>query len=280
MQIRVIRGQNILKFSALSADENLFIGYLRIGAIDLKCMANDFSKLFGGFLASSLSGGKQGEIVDRNIFTGGENYVYQLYLPSQIKAGEKLPLIVFLHGIRERGSGGYISGMFGTVIKQYLKAMPAIVLLPQCRPNVYWTDAKMDEMVMRQIEASENEFSIDEKREYLMGVSMGGYGVWHFAFEYPQRFAAIVSICGGSPLTSGNRFAPIAEKIGKTPAWLFHGADDNIVQVSESRNMVAAIKANDGNVKYSEYANVGHNVWMNALGDKELLPWLLAQKRG
>ena len=50
------------------------------------------------------------------------------------------------------------------------------------------------------------------------------------------------------------------------------------MQVSESRNLTAAIRANNGNVKYSEYENVGHNVWLNALGEKELLPWLLAQK--
>lgn len=241
-------------------------------------MRNDFSKLFSGFLTSTLSGGKQGEIVDRNVFLENENYVYQVYVPAKIKDGEKLPLIVFLHGIRERGTGGYISGMFGQVVKQYLKQMPAIVLLPQCRPNVYWTNAKMDEMVMRQIETVSSEFSIDEKRKYLMGVSMGGYGVWHFASNYPKDFAALVSICGGSPLMSGNRFAPIAEKIGKTPAWLFHGAQDKIVQVSESRNMVAAIRENGGNVKYSEYENVGHNVWLNALGESELMPWLLSQK--
>lgn len=241
-------------------------------------MRNDFSKLFSGFLGSALTGGKQGEIVNRNVFLDGEDYVYQVYVPPQIKEGEKLPLIVFLHGIRERGTGGYISGMFGQVIKQYLKQMPAVVLLPQCRPNVYWTDAPMDKMVMRQIEAASGEFSIDEKRKYLMGVSMGGYGVLHFAANYPKDFAALVSICGGSPLTGGNRFAPLAEKLGRTPAWLFHGAQDAVVQVSESRNIVAAIRENGGNVKYSEYENVGHNVWLNALGEPELLPWLLAQK--
>jgi predicted peptidase len=241
-------------------------------------MPNNFSNLFSGFLTSTFSGGRQGEIVNRNIFLENENYVYQLYHPAEMKTGEKLPLITFLHGIRERGTGGYISGMFGQVVKQYLKQMPAIVLLPQCRPNVYWTDSKMDEMVMRQIEAVSSEFSIDENRKYLMGISMGGYGVWHFGSNYPNEFAALVSICGGSPLTSGNRFAPVAEKIGKTPAWLFHGAEDAVVQVSESRNLVAAIRENSGYVKYSEYPNVGHNVWLNALGEKELLPWLLEQK--
>lgn len=244
-------------------------------------MKNDFSKLFGGFLASSLTGGKTGEILSRSVLLDGENYSYQVYVPAQqeVERNEKPPLIVFLHGIRERGAGGYISGMFGTIVKQYLKQLPAIVLLPQCRPNVYWTDARMDRMVMQQTEAVSSEFSIDENRKYLMGVSMGGYGVWHFASNYPNEFAALVSICGGSPLMSGNRFAPVAEKIGKTPAWLFHGARDNVVQVSESRNLAAALRENGGEVKYSEYKDVGHNVWLNALGEKELLPWLLAQKK-
>ncbi len=241
-------------------------------------MNNDLLRLFPNFLASSFSGGKQGEIVNRNLLMAGEDYLYQAYLPPNAHTEKNLPLLIFLHGIRERGRDGVISGMFGTIIKQFLVNFPAIVMLPQCRPNVFWTDALMDQMVMRQIEAVESDFSIDETRKYLMGVSMGGYGVWHFAAAYPNTFAAVVSICGGSPLTSGSRFAPLAEKVGATPAWLFHGAEDPIVPVSESRNLTAAMRANGGIVKYSEYAGVGHNVWLNALGEKELLPWLLSQK--
>ena len=122
------------------------------------------------------------------------------------------------------------------------------------------------------------EFGADAKRIYLTGVSMGGYGVWHFASEHSEKFAALVSICGGSSLRNGDRFSRIAQKVGKTPAWLFHGADDRVVPVSESRRIAEALEANQGNVKYSEYAGVGHNVWINALGEKELLPWLLAQR--
>lgn len=237
---------------------------------------NVLAQLSGLF---SLSGG-QGEIVSRALKVENEKYVYQVYLPPHLKKKEEenTPLIVFLHGIRERGTGGFVSGMFETVVKQYLKQIPAIVLLPQCRPEKYWFDAEMDRMITGQIESVGAEFSVDEKRRYLIGVSMGGYGVWHFAAGYPQKFAALVSICGGSPLTSANRFSQIAEKIGETPAWVFHGAEDKIVQVSESRSLVAAIKANRGQVKYTEYAGAGHNVWLNALGEKDLLPWLLSQK--
>jgi predicted peptidase len=135
----------------------------------------------------------------------------------------------------------------------------------------------MDEMVIKALDQTIEEFDADEKRIYLTGVSMGGYGVWHFAAAYPEKFAALVSICGGSSLTTGDRFAPVAEKVGSTPAWLFHGADDPIVAVSESRQIVAALKAANGNVKYNEYAGVGHNVWLNVLAEKDLLPWLLQQ---
>ena len=229
-------------------------------------------------LSSTLAGGKQGEIISRTVSVNQEDYLYQFYLPPAAKSGEPLPLVTFLHGIRERGTNGFIDGMFAQIVKQYLKPIPAIVLFPQCRPAKFWAEAPMDEMVMRQIETLSEDYAVDRRRQYLLGVSMGGYGVWHFAAAYPQKFAALVSICGGSPLTGGDRFAPIAEKVGTTPAWLFHGAEDRVVQVSESRSMVAALKARGGSVKYSEYPEVGHNVWLNALGEKDLLPWILSQK--
>jgi predicted peptidase len=241
-------------------------------------MRNDFSTLLSAMMSSAFSGGKTGEILSRSVSIENESFAYQIYVPPQAREGARLPLVTFLHGIRERGQGGFINGMFATLAAQYLKQIPAVVLFPQCRPNRYWSDALMDQMVTRQIEEAAQEFSVDEKRQSLLGVTMGGYGAWHFAAAYPQKFAALVSICGGSPLTSGDRFGAIAEKIGKTPAWVFHGADDRIVQVSESRSLVAAIRANQGNVRYSEYERVGHNVWLNALGEKELIPWLLAQK--
>jgi predicted peptidase len=50
------------------------------------------------------------------------------------------------------------------------------------------------------------------------------------------------------------------------------------VPVGESREMVKALEAFGSNVKYSEFAGVGHNVWMNALAEKQLLPWLLSQR--
>lgn len=241
-------------------------------------MRNELSGLLAGLFSAGLFTGKQGEIITRTTQLGAESFDYQAHIP-QIKTLENLPVIVFLHGIRERGTGGFIQkeGMFSTIVKQYLKPIPGVVLLPQCRPGKYWSDPMMEQMVIEAIEQTAQEFKADANRIYLVGVSMGGYGVLHLASRYPQKFAALVSICGGSPVVKGERFSSIAQKIGKTPAWLFHGAEDTVVPVSESREMVKALRAHQADVRYNEYAGVGHNVWLNALTEKQLLPWLLAQ---
>jgi predicted peptidase len=246
-------------------------------------MQKELLSLFGGLLSNAVSsknGEAQGNIESRTVQVESASFGYQVYVSSQIQSGQKLPLIVFLHGIGQRGSGGFVptTGAGGAFVRHYFGQVPAVILLPQCRLGSYWSDPVMEEMVMREIAETVEEFGVDERRIYLTGVSMGGYGVWHLASQYPGKFAALVSICGGSSIIKGDRFSSLGEKIGKTPAWLFHGADDKIVPVTESRQIVETFKANQGNVKYNEYPGVGHNVWLNALAEKDLMPWLLAQK--
>lgn len=240
-------------------------------------MRYELLTMLGGLFSAGKTSG--GELHKRTVAVESENYDYQIYVPQAAET-ESLPVFVFLHGIRERGTGGFLpdEGMGAMVLRQYLTQVPAIILLPQCRSGSYWSDPVMDAMVMNALARTIKEFTADAARVSLIGVSMGGYGVWHFAAAYPNRFAALVSICGGSPILTGERYAPIAEKVGATPAWVFHGDADPIVPVSESRRMVKALEAVGSNVKYSEFAGVGHNVWMNALAEKQLLPWLLSNR--
>jgi len=245
-------------------------------------MQKELLSVLGNFLTTAVSGGnRQGKIESRIVSVDSDRFNYQIYLPPQIQSEKKLPVMIFLHGIRERGSGGFVptTGAAGAVVRHYFGQVPAIVLLPQCRPGSYWSDSIMEQMVINALAETVEEFGADARRIYLIGVSMGGYGVWHFASRHTGKFAALVSICGGSSITNGDRFDALARKIGETPAWLFHGADDTIVPITESRQIVKALEANGGSVKYNEYPNVGHNVWLNVLGEKDLLPWLLAQKR-
>ncbi len=244
-------------------------------------MSKDLWSALSGILSAGAAAMGRGgaEVQSREVRAGGDAFTYQLHVPAKREGPP--PVIVFLHGINQRGAGGYLptSGAAGAVVGHYLERVPAAVLLPQCRPGSYWSDPLMDEMVMRALEEASADIGADASRLYLAGVSMGGYGVWHLASHHAGRFAALVSVCGGSPLRAGERFRPIAEKVGRTPAWLFHGADDSVVPVSESRQMAAALEAAGGSVRYNEYPGVGHNVWTKALNEKRLMPWLLAQRR-
>jgi predicted peptidase len=140
------------------------------------------------------------------------------------------------------------------------------------------------------LERTVREFRGDRARLYLAGLSMGGYGSWEMALQHPGTFAAIVVVCGGVAAnskmpalrvtTSGsNPFAWVAEHLTDTPAWLFHGDDDPVVPVTESRRLYAAFQEVKAPVRYTEYPGVGHNAWDKALGDPEVWAWVFAQRR-
>ena len=101
---------------------------------------------------------------------------------------------------------------------------------------------------------------------------MGGFGTWSLAAAHPEKFAAIVPICGGG-------IPADAKKLAALPIWVFHGAKDPTVPVQRSREMVEAIKAAGGNIKYTEYPEAKHDSWTETYANPELYKWLLAQKR-
>jgi predicted peptidase len=239
-------------------------------------MGNIWS-VMGGLL-SAASSSKGGRLERRTARAGGADYAYQVHVPEG--AGRTPPVIVFLHGIHQRGAGGFLpeSGAAGALVRGYLGRVPAVVLLPQCRAGSYWSDPFMDEMVMNALAQTATEFGADRSRLYLTGVSMGGYGVWSLASQHPGSFAALVPICGGSPLRTGERFKPVAEKVGRTPTWIFHGAEDRVVSVNESRSMAAALEEVGGDFRYSEYEGVGHDVWKRVMSERGLMPWMLSQR--
>jgi len=152
----------------------------------------------------------------------------------------------------------------------------------------------MDDSAMDAMEQATKEFHGDPQRTYLTGISMGGFGVWHLAQKYPGKFAALIIICGGirppiaalnaypgltkvTPPDSPESYLAAAERVGKTPVWIFHGADDDIVPVIESRRMSEAMKQIGAEVHYTEYPGVGHPCWNKAYDEPKLFPWLFSK---
>jgi predicted peptidase len=233
--------------------------------------------------------------LNRVVQVSGTSYRYQVYVPPDWNKGKKWPVILFLHGAGERGDDGLAPTQVGiaSAIRLHMDRVRFIVVIPQCRKDSWWSAPVMETQALKALDQSMKEFRGDPERVYLTGISMGGYGTWDMAFRYPGRFAAFAPICGGIrppgrvTLPEGSPFADpkadpyalVAQMVGKTPVWIFHGGADNVVPVAESQNMNDALKAAGANVKYTEYPGVGHNSWDRAYAEPDFFPWLLAQRR-
>jgi predicted peptidase len=201
---------------------------------------------------------------------------YLVYLPQDFEAGgvKQWPLVFFLHGAGERGSDLTTLSRQGLVrLVQEGQQFPFIMVAPQCPEDTTWDrnlealDCLLDEVLRT--------YPVDTKRIYLTGLSMGGYGTWHWAASQPRAFAALVPICGGAmPLTGFPERVTVLKDI---PIWVFHGADDQVVPVSQSEQLVRVLESINAPVRFTKYAGVGHNSWNRAYAEPELIPWLLEQ---
>ncbi|NNJ86734.1 MAG: prolyl oligopeptidase family serine peptidase [Akkermansiaceae bacterium] len=198
------------------------------------------------------------------------NDKFLLFTPEGNSKENKSPLIIFLHGMGERGENIKAVMKHGPPkIAEQQKDFPFIVVSPQCLKDKngkgWWHSADLNEL----LEYVKKTYHVDESRIYLTGLSMGGFGTWKWAAENPDEFAAIVPICGG-----GN--PKDAAKYGSLPIWAFHGDADKTVKIDFSQRMVDAIKSAKGNVKFTIYPGVGHNSWKRTYANPELYQWLLS----
>lgn len=219
----------------------------------------------------------------------GASLPYRQYVTPDVVAGTKLPLVIFLHGAGERGTDNekqLIHGIQSILDYSRQKKMPLALIAPQCPVGKQWVDtpwalyqhrmpAKPSVSMQLAFELLDERckaLSIDPKRIYVTGVSMGGYGTWDMIQRRPAFFAAALPVCGGGDVT-------LAWKIRDVPIWTFHGDRDGAVPVFRSRSMVSALWLCEGNIRYREYPGAGHNVWTPTYKDSTVLDWFFSQKK-
>ncbi len=230
--------------------------------------------------------------LNRRMDLHGIQFRFQVYLPEEYRRDDRRhwPIILFLHGRGERGTEGMWQTQIGLPleVRDHPERWPFIVVMPQCQYPGFWTDPPMLEMAISALDQESREFHADPARTYLTGLSMGGYGAWELAKDYPHRWAAVM-IASGGPFWS---YAPerwheaatlpaeYARAVGRTPVWLFHGSEDRVVPERESELMYNALKAEGGNVRLWVFEGLHHDSWARAYNEPELPRWLLGQRLG
>lgn len=215
----------------------------------------------------------------------GESMRYLLFIPNEYDNQKKYPLVLWLHGGGARGdslklilSWGDKHGPLFIARAENQSAYPCFILAPQCPLGKFWSDPDSEKprdeirLALEILASIQKEFRLDAARLYVMGISMGGYGTWDIIARRPNTFAAAVPICGG-----GNSVKAALMK--NISIWAFHGDEDNMVDVKESRRMIEAIKRAGGKPRYTEYQGLGHNAWERAFAEPDFLAWMFSQSR-
>jgi predicted peptidase len=216
-------------------------------------------------------------------------------MPPDRKDGEKLPVMLYLHGSNRRGSDNksQLADLYEN-IKGFPQNWKFIVVIPQCREDLFWA-GPMVEQAIAALDQTVKEFGGDENRLYIAGYSMGGFGTWQAAITYPDKFAAIIPVAGGvepigepserdkallskevtAAASAPNVYEAYAKVLRDKPIWIVHGEKDESVPVDQARKMAAALKSvGNTRVVYNELPDVGHGSVVPAFSDPKLFEWL------
>jgi predicted peptidase len=192
---------------------------------------------------------------------------YILQLPKNQQ--EKFPLLVFLHGSGERGIILENVKAHSPFTYQDKIAQPIAILAPQCPANQWWDTKALYELINNIIE----KYNIDKSRIYLTGLSMGGWGAWKLAEDYPELFAALAPVCG--PVDRKMMFE--VDKIKNIPTHIYHGALDDVVPPIQSIEMYQKLKKINPNASLTIFPNDNHNSWDSTYSNPEFYNWLFLQ---
>lgn len=220
----------------------------------------------------------------------GQKLNYQMLKPANAEKGKKYPLVIFLHGMGERGDDNkkqltHGGQMFLNPANQ--EKYPAYVLFPQCPDTAFWAydgvprSFKMEaedtmppvfKAVKEMIDTYLTYPDIDKSRVYIMGLSMGGMATFDMVARFPELFAAAVPICGAVDpsrlaATKGVKFR------------IFHGDADRVVPVFCSRIAYKALREADVDVEYYEFPGCDHASWNPAFNKPDFMEWLFKQKK-
>jgi predicted peptidase len=205
-----------------------------------------------------------------------EDLPFALYASKELSAAQKYPLVLALHGKSQNDENGkQIGGWMKTFAKiENYSARPCIILAPLCYQPFGgtgggWYDKPGSETVDL-VKKLMKSLPIDEKRVYVIGYSMGGFGTCHLMNTEPRLFTAGVAVAGCTGVDTANTFK-------KRPLWIFHAKDDEVVKVDVSQTLAKALERSEKTFKYTEYPTGGHGIIGKVFDDPEVHKWLFTQ---
>ena len=206
----------------------------------------------------------------RSIRVRGVDAEYALYVPPSYSPDKPMAFILCLHGAGFTGEA-YLDRWIPRLGEQYILACPSVTM------GSWWTRYGED-LALTVLQEVQKDYHIDPDRIFLTGMSNGGIGTWIIGMHHADRFAGI------APMASGidDVLFPFVENLVHTPVYVIHGAEDQIMPVQLSRDLVKEMERRGIPYQYQEHTWThphagGHFFPKQAL--PELMTWFDAQQR-
>jgi poly(3-hydroxybutyrate) depolymerase len=238
----------------------------------------------------------------------GVTIPYRLFVPENYDSTKVYPVVLALHGWGECGSDNNLQIHVHRLATAWADSAnqalhPCFVVAPQGPLDTGWYDANVMANVYDLLDSMVTHFSIDTNRQYITGLSMGGYMTWMSISSFPDRFAAAV------PMSGWKDNPEDVSAIKNVPVWDVHGQNDGTVTVDNSRVLIEgleslgrqavytnqryrkAISLSDSALEnqidshvdliYSEVAGSSHGdlTWTNYYNNPLLVKWVFDQHR-
>jgi predicted peptidase len=215
---------------------------------------------------------------DSAIYESGryKDMPYRILLPKNYDARKEYPLLVFLHGVGERGIDNELQLKFGSSLftpDSIRDKYPAFVVFPQCPKSEHWYFDWGIARVKGLVDTLSAIYLLDTARIYIAGLSMGAYGTYAVVAENPELFSAAVAISGDGDETKASAMA-------KTRWRIFAGKKDEVVPSGKSEKMANALRKAGASVSFTLYPDADHKgSWEKAFAEPDFCSWIFSVAR-
>lgn len=229
--------------------------------------------------------GQQASISDFGFYqfntSDGGTMPYRMMKPFQYDSlrTEKYPVFIWLHPNGRQGTNNtnqMNDGWSNHLMDSAMRATyPAFVIAPQCKPGIQWATGIYSNNAVHLVDSLKDIEQIDTNRIYIMGWSLGSYGIWRklrepVALHY---YAAAVPIAGA--WKPNEWFLP---EHYDGIIWAAHGTNDNTVPVGNTRKCIATIRDGGKRAIYSEFP-VGHGSHDETMAEDGIWTWIFSQNK-